>query len=335
MTDIQRRRRGAWLGAALVAAFCAFALAVDAQPTTGTAGSFPTKPIHIVVGFSPGGANDIVARVVGQKLGESLGQPVLIENRTGAGGIIAADYVGRAAPDGHTLLTGPMATLSINPAVYETLPYGPQNFAPISLVVSFPLILLVNPNLPIHSVNELVAYAKANPDKANYSASATTFQLTTELFKLQTGAPAEYVAYKGSTESVTAVMKGEVLMTIVDSGPASVQLKSGAVRGLAVTASQRMPAFPDLPTMAEAGVADMAVVSWTGLLAPAGTPPAIVKKLEGEVMRIVKLPEVRERLKALELDPVGSTSAEFARVIAADLSRWSAVAKAANVKMEP
>ena len=316
-------------------ALAMLALTPAAQAQTGGAAAFPSRPIHIVVGFSAGGGNDIVARVVGQKLSESLGQPVLVENRTGAGGIIAADYVARSAPDGHTLLTGPMATLSINPAVYDKLPYGPQNFAPISLIASFPLIMLVNPAAPVHTVRELVAYAKANPTKTNYAASATTFQLTTELFKMRTGAPAEYVAYKGSNDSVAAVIKGEVLMTIVDSGPASVQLKNREVRGLAVTSPQRMPTFPALPTMAEAGVPDMAVVSWTGFLAPAGTPPAIVKKLEQEVTRIVSLPEIGDRLRALELDPVGSTAEEFQRVIATDLARWAAVAKAANIKLEP
>jgi len=321
--------------AALVALTCMTGRAVWADPVADPASTFPSKPIHIVVGFSAGGGNDIVARIVGQKLSESLGQPVLVENRTGAGGIIAADYVARSAPDGHTLLTGPMATVAINPAVYEKLPYTPQQFAPVSMIVSFPLILLVKPTLPVHSVKELVAYAKANPAKANYAAPATTFQLTMELFKMQTGAPAEYVAYKGSNDAVAAVMSGEVLMTVIDAGPASTQLKNREVRGLAVTASKRMAAFPDIPTMAEAGIANMEVLSWTGFLAPAATPRTIIKKIEREVARIVRLPEIGAKLRSLELDPVGSTSEEFAKVIAADIARWTAVAKAANIKLQP
>ena len=321
--------------AAVWAAIAVMPLQASAQTGAGPAGNFPNKPIHLVIGFSAGGGNDVVARIVGQKLSESFGQPVLVENRTGAGGIIAADYVARSAPDGHTLLTGPMATVAINPAVYEKLPYAPQQFAPVSMIVSFPLFMLVKPTLPIHSVKELVTYAKANPAKASYAAPATTFQLTMELFKQQTGTPAEYVAYKGSNDAIAAVMSGEVLMTIIDAGPASTQLKNGEVRGLAVTAPKRIAAFPAIPTMAEAGIANMEVLSWIGFLAPAGTPRAIVTKIEREVARIVQLPDIAARLRSLELDPVGSTSEEFAKVIAADIARWTAVAKAANIKLQP
>lgn len=308
----------------------------DVLAQAGPPAVYPTKPIHIVVGFAAGGGNDIVARIVGQKMAERYGQPVLIENRTGAGGIIATEYVARAAPDGYTILTGPMGIMAVNPAVYTKLPYAPlADFVPVSEIASFPLFLLVHPDSPIHSVRDLVAYAKANPAKANYGAPATTFQLAMELFKMQTGAPFEFVAYKGSNVAVTAVMSGEVLATLIDSGPASAQLKNGQVRGLAITAPQRAAAFPELPTMAEAGVPGMDVVSWSGFFVPAGTPAPIVKTLQDDVIRIVKLPDVRERLKTLELDPVGSTSEEFARLVAADIARWTAVAKAANITIEP
>ena len=297
--------------------------------------NFPGKPIRIIVGYAAGGGNDIVMRIVAPKMAEGLGQPVIVENKPGAQSIVAAELVARAAPDGYTLLMGASGPIAINPATYAKLPYSPlRDFAPISMIGSFPLILVVNPALPIRSVRELVDYAKANPDKANYGASAAPFQLASELLNLRTGARFAFIPYKGSNESVNAVMSGQVTMTIADPPPATGPLAGGRVRGLAITSAARHPAWPELPTMAEAGIADIEIVLWSGLLAPAGTPAAVVRKLQDEVARVVRLPEIRERLATLAVDPAGNTSEEFARIIAADIAKWTAVAKAANIKAD-
>ena len=310
-------------------------VALSARAQEDPARNFPGKPIRIIVGYAAGGGNDIVLRLIAPKLAEGLGQPVIVENKPGAQSIVAAEYVAKAAPDGYTLLMGASGPIAINPAIYSKLSYSPlRDFVPISMIGSFPLILVVNAALPIHSVRELVAYAKANPDKANYGASAAPFQLASELLNLRTGAKFAYIPYKGSNESINAVMSGQVTMTIADPPPATGPLMGGRVRGLAVTSATRHPAWPDLPTMAEAGIPDIEIVLWSGLLAPAGTPAAIVRKLQDEVARVVRLAEIRERLAGMAIDPVGNTSEEFARIIAADIAKWTAVAKAANIKAD-
>jgi tripartite-type tricarboxylate transporter receptor subunit TctC len=318
------------LGACL--GLLAFAPSASAQEDPA---KYPSRPIHIVVGFTPGGGNDILARIVGQKLSENLGQPVVIDNRPGGGAIVATEYVAKAVPDGYTLLVGASGAMTINPAVYTKLPYDPvHDFVPLSEIGSFPLILIVNASSPFKSVADLVAYAKANPDKTNYSSASTAFQVATELFKQKTGAPMQEIPYKGAADSVMAVISGQVTATIADAGPVSGQIKGGQVRALAVAALKRTADLPDVPTMKEAG-ADVEAVLWSGLFAPRNTPPAIVKKLEAELMRIAKLPDVIEKLKPLGIDPVGNSSDEFLAVMTADIARWTAVAKAANIKIEP
>ena len=311
-----------------------------AAATIGTAcaqedpSKYPTRAIHIVVGFTPGGGNDIIARIVGQKLSESLGQPVIIDNKPGGGAIVATEYVAKSAPDGYTLLVGASGAMAINPAVYAKLPYDSiRDFVPVSELGSFPLILIVNASSPIKSVAELVAFAKANPDKTNYSSSSAAFQLVTELFKQKTGAPMQEIPYKGANDSVMAVISGQVTATIADAGPVSSQVKGGQVRALAVAAPKRTEDLPDVPTMKEAG-ADVDAVLWSGIFAPRQTPPAIVRKLEGELMRIVRLPDVVARLKPLGIQPVGNSSAEFAQILTSDIARWSEVARAGNIRME-
>src|ERR1700730_1745052 len=273
------RRRFCLALVAVTAIGCQAALAQE-DPA-----KYPTKPIHIIVGFSAGGGNDIIARVYGQKLSESLGQPVIIENKPGGGAIVATEYVAKSAPDGYTLLVG-ASGMAINPAVHARLPYDSiRDFVAVSELASFPLILIVNPSWPIKSVAELVAYAKANPDKANYASSSASFQLVTELFKQKTGAPMQVIPYKGANDSVMAVVSGQVTATIADAGPVSGQLKSGLLRALAVAAPKRMEDFPDVPSMKEAG-ADVDAVLWSGIFVPKTTPALIVGKLEAELMRI-------------------------------------------------
>jgi tripartite-type tricarboxylate transporter receptor subunit TctC len=294
---------------------------------------YPARPIHIIVGFAAGGGNDMIARIFGQKLSEGLGQGVIIENKPGGGAIVATEYVAKAPPDGYTLLMS-ASGISINPAVYAKLPYDAVNdFVPVCELGSYPLIMIVAASSPIKSVAELVAYAKANPDKTNYASSSASFELVTELFKQKTGAPMQVIPYKSTNESVLAVISGQVTTTIADASPVTGQVKSGSARALAVAAPKRMEDFPDVPTLKEAG-ADVDAVLWSGIFAPKATPPAIVKKLEAELMRIARLPDVVARLKLIGVEPVGSSSEEFAKVLAADIARWGAVARAANIRME-
>ena len=301
--------------------------------TLTAAQDYPSKPIRVIVGYSAGGGNDIIVRVMVPELSKGLGQPIVVENKPGAQSIIAAELAAKSAPDGYTLFMGPSGPMTINPATYSKLPYDPQrDFAPVSMICSFPLIVTVDPKLPVKSVKELIAYARANPGKANYASSAGIFQITTEMFKQRTGTQIEMIPYKGSGESVQAVAAGQVMMTIVDPPPATGPLKSGTIRGLAVTSPQRHPRWPDLPTMAEAGVPDMEVPVWTAFFAPARTPAAIVARLQKEVARVVQTPEVRGRFDAMGLKPEGSSSAELARAVAQDIKKWTAVAKAANIK---
>jgi tripartite-type tricarboxylate transporter receptor subunit TctC len=309
------------------------ALPVTRAKASDEASSYPNRPIRLVVGFTAGGGNDIIARVIGQKLSERLGQPVVVENKPGAGAAVATEYVARSAPDGYTLLIGASGAMVINPAVYEKLNYDTlRDFAPISSLGSFPLMLVVKASSPFKSVVDLVAYTKANPGKANYSSSSAAFQLATELFKQKTGAPMQMIPYKGANDSVTAVIAGDVMATIADAGPVMGQITGGQVRALAVAAPKRMAEMPDVPTMKEAG-ADFEAVLWSGVFAPKATPPAIVKKLQDEFVRIARMPDVIARLKTLSIDSVGNTSDEFTRIITSDLERWAAVARAGNIRL--
>ena len=294
--------------------------------------AYPNKPIRIIVGYSAGGGNDIIVRVMQPEMQKGLGQPVIVENKPGAQSIIAAELVAKAPADGYTVLMGPSGPMTINPATYSKLPYDAQrDFAPVSMICSFPLVVAVDPKLPIRNVGELIAYAKANPGKANYASSAGIFQISTEMFKQLTGTKIEMIPYKGSGESVQAVAAGQVMMTIVDPAPVAGPLKSGTVRGLAVTSPRRHPSWPDLPTMIEAGV-DMEIPVWTAFFVPAKTPPAIVARLQREIARVVQTPEVKERFAAMGLDPVGGSSEDLGRQVARDLEKWTKVAKAANIR---
>jgi tripartite-type tricarboxylate transporter receptor subunit TctC len=307
-----------------IAALCAASplLAQDA---------YPGKPIRVLVGYAAGGGNDIIVRVMVPELSKGLGQAVVVENKPGAQGIIAAEAAAKATADGYTLLMGPSGPMTINPATYSKLPYSPtRDFVPISMICSFPLIVTVSASLPVRNIKELVDYAKANPGKANYASSAGIFQIATELFKQKTGTSIEMIPYKGSGESVQAVLAGQVLMTIVDPPPATGPMKAGTLRALAVTSAKRHPSWPDLPTMLESGI-DVEVPVWTAFFAPAKTPPGIVARLQKEVARVVHTPEVRERFGAMGLEPVGGSSEELGRQVARDIEKWTAVAKAANI----
>ena len=297
------------------------------------AAKYPLRPIHLIVGFAAGGGNDVIARIYAQKLSDDLGQPVIVENKPGAGAIVATEYVAKAPADGYTILIGATG-MAINQSLYATLPYDSvRDFVAISELASFPLILIVSASSPIKSVADFVAYAKANPEKTNYSSASATFQLVTELFKQKTGAPMQAIPYKSANESVLAVISGQVTATIADAGPVSPQAKAGVVRPLAVASPKRVDDFPDVPTMHEAG-ADVDAIIWTGAFAPKATPTAIVKKLEAEFMKIAKMRDVVARLKAIGVEAVGSSTEEFSHTLVSDIARWGGVARSANIKIE-
>lgn len=294
---------------------------------------YPSKPIHIIVGYAAGGGNDIIVRVMQPEMTKGLAQPVIVENKPGAQSIIAAEYAAKQPPDGYTVFMGPSGPMTINPATYSKLPYDPvRDFAPVSLICQFPLILAVSASLPVRDVKGLIAYAKAHPDKANYASSAGIFQITTELFKQKTDSNFVMIPYKSSGESAQAVIAGQVLMTIADPPPLTGPLKAGTLRGLAVTSAKRQPSWPDIPTMGEAGVPDMEVPVWTAFFAPAKTPRAIIERLQREVARVVRTPEVKERFAQMGLEPVGGTPQELGTIVARDIAKYTAVARAANIK---
>jgi tripartite-type tricarboxylate transporter receptor subunit TctC len=315
-----------------VARIGAFALLCAVTATW--AQTYPSKPIRIVVGFPPGGGNDIIARMLGAKMQETWGQPVVIDNKPGAASIIAAEFVAKSAPDGYTLLVNATGGMSVNPVLYTKLPYDSlKDFVPISMVGVFPLVLVVHPSVPANSVQELVAYAKANPGKLNYSAGSTAFQVATEMFKQMTGTDLRHIPYKGSAASITAVIAGDVQMTIVDTPPLVPQIKAGKVRALGVTSAKRSSSMPEIPTVAEA-VPGYEMVLWIGMFAPAGTPLEIAAKLNAEVVRIVKLPDIRQKLDGMGVEPLGNTPEQVSEWIRREIAKYGPVVKAANIKAE-
>ena len=296
---------------------------------------YPSKPIRLVVGYSPGGGNDLIARIVATRLQSKLNQPVIVDNKPGAQSIVAAELVAKAAPDGYTLLIAPSGPMTINPAVYSKLPYDPvKDFVPVTMLAEFPLLLVVGADQPVKSVKELVEYGRANPKLANYASSATPFQLASELFNARTESKFLHIPYKGSGDAVQAVMAGQVLMALADSGPIAGPLKGGKLRALAVTTARRPPDFPDVPTMAEAGVPDMEIALWTGLVAPAGTPSAIVTLLQDVIADILEEPAMRTAFDTISVDARAMSSKDFAELIARDTARWKQVAASANIKLD-
>jgi tripartite-type tricarboxylate transporter receptor subunit TctC len=315
----------------VVAALGAIVLGAGA----GMAQVYPSKPVRLVVGYSAGGGNDMIARIVAERLQVMLGQPFIIDNKPGNQSMIAAEFVAKAPPDGYTLLMAPSGPLTINPAVYARLSYSPEkDFAPISLLGSFPLMLVVGADQPFKAVHDLVAYGRANPGKATYASGATPFQLATELFNQRTGTRFLHVPFPGSGEAAQAVADGKVLMTIADSGALTPLLKSGKLRGLAITSPKRNPGFLDVPTMEEAGIRDLQVSLWTGIVAPAATPAAIITRLNNAIHTALAMPEVQAALNKLAVEPRHTSPDEYRTMIVRDTLRWKAVANTANIRLE-
>jgi tripartite-type tricarboxylate transporter receptor subunit TctC len=306
-----------------------------AVPGMAAAQNYPTKPIRIVVVSTPGGSVDTLARTVGPKLAERWNQQVLVDNRPGAGGAIAAEIVAKSPPDGYTLIMGTVASFATNVSLRKSLPYDPvKDFSPISLVATQNLMLLIHPSVPAKSVRELTAIAKKQPGVLSFASAGngTGGHLSGELYRMLAGVDLLHVPYKGVQPALIDVVSGQVSMTFASIISAMPQVKNSRLRPLAVTGARRSPAAKDLPTMIEAGVKGYESATWYGLLAPAGTPPDIVNKLSTEVVAILKSPEMNDRLSKEGADPVGNTPAEFARHIQAEIEKWRKVIQAAGIK---
>jgi len=316
----------------------AMALAVSgAMAPHAAAQSYPVKPIRMVCPSSPGGTTDYVARLVAQNLTEAWGQQVVVDDRPGAGGIVGTEMVAKALPDGYTLLLGTITTHAINPALHAGLAFDAvKDFAPISLVVSSPQLLAVHPSVPVRTVKELIALAKAKPGQFNYGSagSGNSSHLVFELFKSMTGIAVTHVPYKGSGPAISALVGGEVQMIITGIVALYPQIKSGRLRGIAVTSLQRAAALPDLPTISESGVPGFDVTSWFGVFAPARTSNAIVMKLNAQIRAMLDAPQVRQRLISQGADPASNTPEQFAAFVESEQARWSKVVKDARIQPE-
>ena len=289
----------------------------------------------MIVPFAAGGGNDIFARLVGNKLSEILGQPVINENKPGAGGRIAAEFVMNQPHDGYTVFIGASGVMSVAAAAYPNLSYHPtKTFIPLTMIANFPLILVSPAENPAKTVKELVAYAKANPDKANYGMTSPAFVIATELLKLKTGMPGVGIPLKSSAEMVLCVMQQNCLLAISDGPPAIPQIKAGKVRALAVTGAERSPELPNVPSMAESGYPEVNTKLWSGFFVPAKTPPAIAAKLEAALRRAIADPTVNAKLKEMAVTPGGGTGEQFRKMIDADIQNYVGVVKAANLKFE-
>lgn len=297
--------------------------------------AYPSKPIRLIIPYSPGGGNDVIARPIAAKLGERLGQAVVVENKPGAQAIIGVEFVAKAVPDGYTLLVAPSGPMTINPAIYKKLSYDPRkDFAPVSLMGEFPLVLTVSPKLGVNAIADLITLLKSDPKRANYGASASPFQLAAELFSQRAGLSLTHIPFKGSGDTVNAVASGEVTMTLSDAGPTAGHVQGGSLKALAVTSAKPHPTFPGVPTLIEAGYPDLEITLFSGIVAPAGTPPEIVQRLAKQIAPIVELPEIRDRFATVGISAVSSTPEAYARRIERDIARWTAVAKTANISVD-
>lgn len=306
-------------------------------PGFAAAQDYPAKPIRIVIPYPPGGASDVTARLLGQKMAENWGQQVVADNRPGANGIVALEHVAKSAPDGYTLLMANLGPNAINPAVYSKLPYDAiRDFSAVTLTTLVPQVLVASPSLEAKTIAELIALARANPGKINYGTggNGSANHLAVELMASIAGVRLTAVPYKGDAPAMADAISGQVSMTLPTVLAATPHIRSGKLRPLAVTTKARVPALPDVPTMQEAGVPGYESVSWGGIMAPAGTPPAIVGKLHAEFARILRLPDVVERMEGLGSTIVGSGPAEFSAFLQAEIRKWDGVAKKAGIRLE-
>lgn len=319
-----------------MALWCALAPAL--LPSAAHAQAWPTKPIKLLVGFAPGGGTDIVGRALGVKMADVLGQPVIIENRPGASGVIAADLVAKSPPDGYTLLVGHSNSNAIAPFVLKSVPYDPAtDFTPITYIGFVPNILALNPGVPAKNVAELIVLAKAKPGVYTYASSGvgSTQHLAGEAFNLAAGTKAVHVPYKGSAQALADLVGGQIQLDFDTTSSAMAFIKGGKVKALAVMSPKRTPELPDVPTLTEAGLPGVEMTTWYGLFVTAGTPKAVVDKLYAETMKAIKDPDVQKRLVALGGEPGNATQAEFTALVKSDFDRFGKLIKDANVKLDP
>ena len=317
---------------------CAFAACLGMSlATLAFAQSYPTKPVRIIAPFAPGSTIDIIGRIIAPKLHEALGQPVIVENRAGAGGALGMDAAAKSAPDGHTLGIGALGPLAMNPSLYPKTPFDPiKDFAAVSLLATGPVVIAVHPSVPARNVKELVELAKKRPGQLNYGSPGvgTSPHLTGELFKIQTGTDIVHVPYKGNAEAITDLIGGQVSIVFTGVPPVVPLAKAGKVRLLATTGKQRMANLPDVPTIAESGVNGADVLIWYGVVVPAATPKDVVARLNREIVKLMNLPDVREKFAQQSVDPATGTPEEFARLIRDEVARWSKVIRSAGIKVE-
>jgi tripartite-type tricarboxylate transporter receptor subunit TctC len=320
---------------------CCLALSAATSPsfaqTADAAASFPNKPIRLVVPFAAGGTSDVLARAVGVKLGEVLGQSVVVDNRPGANGNIGSDAVAKAAPDGYTLLLAADGTMVINPALYPKLSFDPErDFIALTRVALVPLVFVATPALKANSVKELIELSKQPNSQLDFSSAGvgSAGHLAGELFKVQTGARMTHVPYKGGGQAITDVVAGQVPLIVTAFATAGPFIKNGKLKALGVTSAQRFAGSPSVPTVAEAGVSGFDVSSWYGIMAPANTPDAVVNKLHAALSKVLQVPEMKTRLEDLGALPVLDTRAQFAQLIHADLTRWARIVKEAKVSLD-
>jgi tripartite-type tricarboxylate transporter receptor subunit TctC len=305
--------------------------------TASAADSYPSKPIRLLVGVPPGGANDFVARTIAQQLSTQLGQSVIVENRGGAGGNIAADAVAKSPPDGYTLFLSVIGTMAINPSLYPSLPFDSiRDFATISQLTSMPQVMLVHPSIPAKTLPEFIAYAKSNPGKINFASggSGTATHLAAEQFKTLAGVDMVHVPYKGNGPATVDLLTGRVAVMFDQIATALPTVRDGRLNALGVSTAKRSPAAPDIPTLSEAGLPGYDVTTWHGLVAPAGTPRPIIDRLHDEVVKALASPQVRERFEGAGIVPVSSTPEQFEAFTQAELLRWRTVVKASGAKVE-
>lgn len=314
---------------------CATAL-LSAAPYAG-AQTFPSKPVRILVGAPPGGSNDIFARAIGQRISPALGQPVVVDNRPGANQLIAADLCAKSPPDGHTLVIGALGPLAMNPALYAKTPFDPvKDFSAVSLLATGPVVIVVHPSIPAGTVKDLVELAKKRPGQLNFGSPGvgSSPHLTGELFKLITKTDIVHVPYKGNAEAITDLIGGQLSVVFTGVPPVIPLAKAGKVRVLATTGKQRLANLPDVPTIREAGIEGADVLIWYGVVAPAATPKDVVARLNREIVKIMALPDVREKFAQQGVDPASSTPEEFAQLIRDEVARWSKVIRGAGIKLE-